>query len=55
MTGQPVLATPTVEQIEAERWAGTAAVYQRDDQPQGYFAGAETALMWVRGQADRPC
>lgn len=54
VTGQFVSVTPTAEQIEAERWAATAAVYQRDDQPQGYFAGAETALMWVRGQADSP-
>lgn len=54
VTGQPTLAVPTPQQLDAERWAATAAVYQRDDQPQAYFSGAESALMWLRGQYQRP-
>ncbi|MEV7217646.1 hypothetical protein AB0O31_31710 [Kitasatospora cineracea] len=54
VTGQPGIAAPTAEAIEAERWAATAAVYQRTDRPRDWFVGAETALMWVRGQAPSP-
>jgi hypothetical protein len=54
VTGATATPPPGPIMIEAERWAATAAVYQRRDQPQAWFVGVETALMWVAGRADQP-
>ncbi|MEV6115992.1 hypothetical protein AB0L59_26710 [Streptomyces sp. NPDC052109] len=54
VTGQPTPRLPTQDQIEAERWAATAARAQQQSRPTEWYAGVEGALMWVRGQTHRP-
>ncbi|WP_106398907.1 hypothetical protein [Actinocorallia populi] len=54
VTGQHASIPPTEEEIDAERWAASAAVHQRSDHPQSWFVGVEGTLMWARGQMDEP-
>lgn len=55
LTGQNApLGGPGILEIEAERWAASAAVHQRRDLPRDWFVGIETTLMWANGQAATP-
>ncbi|MEU3907962.1 hypothetical protein AB0F20_29830 [Streptomyces goshikiensis] len=55
VTGQlPQAAIPGRVEIEAERWAASAAVYQRHDLPKEWFTGIEAVLMWANGRASAP-
>ncbi|MFE4263424.1 hypothetical protein [Streptomyces sp. NPDC056883] len=45
---------PGFLEVEAERWAASAAAHQRRDLPRDWFAGIETTLRWANGQAASP-
>ncbi|MEV6956122.1 hypothetical protein [Streptomyces sp. NPDC051183] len=54
LTGQKTPGGPGILEIEAERWAASAAAHQRRDLPHDWFTGIETTLMWANGQTASP-